>query len=187
MQRLEIGPGDLPIKDKGVWDTLDCCPDFVNPEGGKQILCEWGKDPIPVDDNTYDLVYCSHVIEHISWYKTVEALEEVYRILKPGGTLEIWTVDFGILVKNYLDGTTADTWKARGKNPDLDPFTWLLARLFCFDNNGYEQYWHRSAFDYEHLTKCIRKAGFMDSRKLDISENRNREHKHINLGIVGIK
>ena len=38
---------------------------------------------LPFNDNTFDLVICSEVLEHLHEYK--EAVDEVYRVLKPGG------------------------------------------------------------------------------------------------------
>ena len=38
---------------------------------------------IPFDDNTFDVVMCNHVLEHVTDDK--KAMQELYRILKPGG------------------------------------------------------------------------------------------------------
>lgn len=41
-------------------------------------ICE-----LPFQDNTYDVVFCNHVLEHIP--DDTKAMKELYRILKPGG------------------------------------------------------------------------------------------------------
>jgi len=38
---------------------------------------------LPFDDNSFDMVYSSHVLEHIP--DQIKALNEIYRVLKPGG------------------------------------------------------------------------------------------------------
>lgn len=39
---------------------------------------------LPFKDNTYEFILCNHVLEHIP--DDTKAMEEIYRILKPGGT-----------------------------------------------------------------------------------------------------
>ena len=38
---------------------------------------------LPFDDHTFDVVFCNHVLEHIT--DDTKAMQELYRVLKPGG------------------------------------------------------------------------------------------------------
>lgn len=38
---------------------------------------------LPFEDNSYDIILCNHVLEHIS--NDTKAMQELYRVLKPGG------------------------------------------------------------------------------------------------------
>ena len=38
---------------------------------------------LPFDDNSYDIILCNHVLEHIP--DDTKAMQELYRVLKPGG------------------------------------------------------------------------------------------------------
>jgi len=38
---------------------------------------------LPFDDNSYDVIFCNHVLEHIP--DDTKAMQELYRVLKPGG------------------------------------------------------------------------------------------------------
>ncbi len=38
---------------------------------------------LPFDDNSYDTIFCNHVLEHIP--DDTKAMQELYRVLKPGG------------------------------------------------------------------------------------------------------
>lgn len=59
---------------------------------------------LPFEDNAYDVVFCNHVLEHITDDK--KAMSELYRVLKPGGlgifqipqdlSLEVTYEDFSI-------------------------------------------------------------------------------------------
>jgi ubiquinone/menaquinone biosynthesis C-methylase UbiE len=57
---------------------------------------------IPYDDNTFDVVYNSHVLEQIDRDAVVQILKQSYRVLKPGGILRLVVPDLGTLVENYM-------------------------------------------------------------------------------------
>lgn len=38
---------------------------------------------LPFEDNSYDIIFCNHVLEHIP--DDTKAMKELYRVLKPGG------------------------------------------------------------------------------------------------------
>lgn len=38
---------------------------------------------LPFDDNSYDIILCNHVLEHIP--DDIKAMQELFRVLKPGG------------------------------------------------------------------------------------------------------
>ena len=52
--------------------------------------------PLPVADNTAELVYTSHTIEHVDDASVAYLFKDVYRILKQGGTLRIVTPDMDL-------------------------------------------------------------------------------------------
>lgn len=44
---------------------------------------QWDITAIPQPDASFDVIYCSHVLEHV--YEDRKAMSEFYRVLKPGG------------------------------------------------------------------------------------------------------
>lgn len=51
--------------------------------------------PIPTRSESFDMVYMSHVIEHLGDFQTLRhALEEIHRVLKPGGHLIVAFPDY---------------------------------------------------------------------------------------------
>ena len=40
---------------------------------------------MPIEDAAFDAVLCTQVLEHLEWPR--ESVKEMYRVLKPGGTL----------------------------------------------------------------------------------------------------
>ena len=174
--KLEIGPGDCPLG--GDWKTLDF------PGAGADYEAEWGEDRIPLADGSVSGIYASHVIEHVPWWKTVDALLELHRVLVKGGSAEIWTIDFCVCVEAYLSGEPIDHWKARGLNPELDPMLSVASRILSINNYG-EHGWHKAIFDFTHLSKCLWAAGFSNVLK----HNRTYGHRHgrCEFGVKAIK
>lgn len=173
MRSLEIGPGSNPV-DRN-WDLLD-----AKPRAGVTIAARWGDQELPIADNTYDLVYASHVLEHVAWFKTAAALREACRILKPGGVLEVWVPDFSRIVDSYRAGRCGDDW--RRHNPYGDPWRWLNGRVFAY---GPEPNWHKAVFDVQSLSDRLKEAGFVQIQKL--VRPRGYDHGPINLGMRGVK
>ncbi|MEO1054473.1 MAG: methyltransferase domain-containing protein, partial [Bacteroidota bacterium] len=65
---------------------------------------------IPFDSNSVDMVYHSHLFEHLDRDIAEGFLNEVKRVLKPGGIHRIVVPDMEYLCKAYLThlGTTLD-------------------------------------------------------------------------------
>ena len=174
-RKLEIGPKDKRITD--TWETLDMLP------GENVDIVADIRNPLPVKDDVYDLVYMSHVLEHVPWYQTTEVLKELYRILKNKGVLEVWVPDFKKVVGGYLDHSLIrfDGWYRF--NPERDPMLWVNGRIFTYGPG--EDNWHRAVFDKKHLRNCMLKAGFVAIKKLE--QPRGIGHGWINLGMKGVK
>ncbi|WP_405305377.1 glycosyltransferase [Methanobrevibacter sp.] len=58
---------------------------------------------IPYEDNYFDLIYCSHLLEHVP--DDNKAIRELYRVLKPGGTALILVPINGIAFELPYDET----------------------------------------------------------------------------------
>ena len=183
---LEIGCGGSRLPE---FETLDIV-------GGPNVDYVYdAAKPLPFKDNTFDLIYASHVLEHIPWYKTEEVLREWVRILKAGGQLEVWVPD-GLkicqtLLKAELEGINEiekDGWYKF--NPRKDPCVWTSSRIFTYgDGTGNPNHpnWHRAMFTPRYLKELFERVGLKDIREMDRSEVRGYDHGWINLGVKGTK
>lgn len=171
--KIEIGPGTGRIDNS--WITV-----APYEAGNVDVVACWGEESLPFKDASVDLIYASHVLEHIWWYKTVEALKDVCRILKPGGKLEVHVPDFSVIVEAYRNKRCGDGWRAH--NEDGDYMLWANGRIFTYGGPGNT---HRATFDRQHLTKCLLKAGF--TQVLPSAPIRGHNHGPINLGMTAIK
>ena len=94
---LEIGPGAARLGND--WATLDCQPRA----GLVDYVCPWGDEPLPFADETFELVYAAHVLEHVPWFYTVAALGEARRVLRGSGTIEVHVPDLDVLIRAVQD------------------------------------------------------------------------------------
>lgn len=172
-RKLEIGAFGKKIDND--WEVLDAVKSPI-----VDIVADVCK-PLPLNDNAYDLIYMSHVLEHIPWYDTIKILKELYRILKKGGVIEIWVPDFEKAVKVYLKQEIPDGWYML--NPDKNFMMWINGRTFAGHRGEYS--WHRATFDTNHLRNCLEKAGFCEVGML--KKTRTVNHGYVNLGMSGKK
>jgi hypothetical protein len=66
-------------------------------------------DPLPVDNNSAEIIYSSHTIEHINNESALHMFREAFRVLKPKGIIRITAPDIDLHYRAY-------------KNNDLDFF-----------------------------------------------------------------
>jgi ubiquinone/menaquinone biosynthesis C-methylase UbiE len=84
-QGCDIGFGGDKIKKEDCKGIDYAQPYAYTGKDKVDIACDVMNEKIPVNDNTFDYVYTSHLIEDFT--DTKQALEEFIRILKPEGTL----------------------------------------------------------------------------------------------------
>jgi len=61
---------------------------------------------IPAESASVEFLYCSHMIEHLSRWQALAFVSECHRVLRPGGWLRFATPDLGLMIRDYLDGTS---------------------------------------------------------------------------------
>lgn len=84
MKILDIGCGRRKIEGA---DGMD-----IDPDSHAKIIHDINKYPFPIADSSYDQIFAKHIIEHIENPRGL--IEEIYRILKPGGRAFIETPHF---------------------------------------------------------------------------------------------
>lgn len=85
--------------------------DLYNP--ARDLTCDLTKFPYPFKDCSASEIVMNHVIEHLSWRLTERVLEEVYRILTPGGMFKISYPDFLECARNFVENKQGqrEWWK----------------------------------------------------------------------------
>ena len=76
------------------------------------LYCDATKK-IPEKSSTVDLVYSSHMIEHLDSKELQSFLKSVKRVLKPNGYLRIVVPDFDYLIDIYNRDSDVDSFIKR--------------------------------------------------------------------------
>jgi len=82
---------------------------------------------LPFSDNSYDVVYHSHVLEHFSKRGAPEFLKECYRVLSPGGIMRVVVPDLEQIARVYLSIVEA---AKRGDAAAAQKYDWIVIELF---------------------------------------------------------
>jgi predicted SAM-dependent methyltransferase len=107
---------------------------------------------IPFDDNSFDVVMCNHVLEHVTDDK--KAMSELYRVLKPGG-FGIFQVPQDVNLENTYEDKSITSPEERAKH--FGQYDHLRIYGMDFFNKLDEIGFNVTAYDYSknHTTKEI--------------------------------
>lgn len=120
--------------------------------------------PFPFDDNTFDYVYCEHVIEHIEHQSAISMLHECFRVLKPGGKIRISTPDLTVYTSLHSKEKTPSQnhyieWVSQRFLPEVD----YCKEVFVI-NNAFRAWGHQFLYDVETLRVTLARSGFEDMK-----------------------
>jgi predicted SAM-dependent methyltransferase len=121
-------------------------------------------------DRTVEVIYSSHMIEHLSRAAGRRFLAEARRVLRPGGRVRLATPDLGALITEYCRADPTG-----GGSPAADEFMaalhlfhagdeGLLRRLISRNLSGH---WHQWLYDVESLSALLAEAGFTEIRRME--------------------
>ncbi len=93
-KKANIGCGNTFITDG--WTNLDYKSHHPNVIGANLV------EELPLDSESFDLIYSSHFIEHIPKHQVELFLLECKRVLKKGGYIRFVVPDFEFLCREYV-------------------------------------------------------------------------------------
>jgi predicted SAM-dependent methyltransferase len=119
----------------------------VNPDFRCDVRC------IPENDNVFDIVQANHVLEHLPFRETTKALKEWFRIVKPGGRLEVRVPDLGYACSEIAKGNY-------GVMYEQDDITMPYNLLMLYGLQSCDGQIHFNGFDENLLRQACEIAGF---------------------------
>jgi SAM-dependent methyltransferase len=158
--RVELGCGPFPT------------PGYVHVDVDRRARHVEYVSPVwdlPFEDESVEKVLAIHVFEHVEPNKVEETLREWWRILKPGGLVQVHVPNAAAAFKAYLEGSNEQRWALIGYlygmycGPDVARPSDLVHRAD-----------HQAAYDFELIRSVLAEAGFSSIE--DISSRVDDRH-----------
>lgn len=164
--KLDIGSGPNP-KQGAEWMHMDSDLRWRNVEYLQDVA-----KPFPFEDEEFEEIYASNVLEHVSHKEVPSVLYEWCRILKSGGKIHIRVPNFRFAAEKYLSGQ----WVASFiEGTELN----IMHLVMGGDYEGI-QHIHKALFDSNNLRGLLSDCGIINIQ--DVSNEGSWE-----LRMEGIK
>ena len=136
MKKINLGSG---------WRNFG--PDWIHIDGGNYTHLD-SKNIInlPYDNNSIDLIYCSHVIEYFNRDEIKPILKKWHNKLKKGGILRLAVPNFESMAKLYIENKI--------------PLNNFIGPLYGKMEMGDKTIYHKTTYDFKELSEILEKCGF---------------------------
>ena len=162
--RLEIGSG--PRRGVNGWTTLDA-------SAGCDLRWDL-RYGLPFDANTLDVIYSSHVLEHIPFKSLRSLLVDCLRALKPGGAFSVCVPSVKKYIDAYAEGRSIIGAGAMYQPAACDTGSAIdQLNYICYMDGE-----HRYMFDEENLINLLRISGFSNARTREFDPELDMEARH---------
>lgn len=136
---LEVGGGDRPAfrpnMDVRPGPTVDIVHDL--------------NQPFPLDSDSYDGIYATYIIEHISWRNVLRFICEMRRVIRPGGTAFVVTSN---LLEQCRTLVNLPVWE--------DKYICMLFGDQNYEGSNWVSNAHHCGFSPQYAIKLFKEAGF---------------------------
>ena len=173
-KKFHLGCGTIFIRNYlnvGWWPHLGESTLYTNPNGveGTYLYNHDLVKGIPAADNSLEVVYHSHLLEHLTNIEGIDFIAACFRVLQPGGILRVLVPDLELWAKNYVDKNLFffDEYRRIGlaDNKDLYP---TIGSIFMgmLHNHG-----HKMGYDFDTLKTILERTGFVRIRRTMVQDS----------------
>jgi predicted SAM-dependent methyltransferase len=141
---LNLGSGPRGLDDSH-WVNVDGFRDK-----NVRYLLDFGR-PLPFPDQSFDGVFCEHVMEHFSLADGERVAREVHRVLRSGGCFRAIVPDAEFVLGRYFDAPEEMvTRRGTGEETPME-----IVNLYFR-----QRYEHQFFYDWTTMKKMLLRAGF---------------------------
>jgi predicted SAM-dependent methyltransferase len=170
---LQLGCG--PHHFEG-WLATDLTPQDL----GKAVYLDATRE-FPFPAAKFDFIVAEQLIEHLSFKGALHMLRECYRVLRPGGTLRVSTMDVH-LARMLLTAPLSDrlqryvVWSNTTWQPSCDPHS----AVHVYNRMNHE-WGHKFLYDAPTLIRTLEQCGFKDVTECKLGKSEHSELLNIDL------
>lgn len=125
---------------------------------------------LPIEPQSADVVYCSHVLEHMTLDEFRLAIRNVFTYLRPGGTFRLVLPDLEQLIHAYLNDTSPGACSRFMQASYLGEQT-LSRGLRAMPAALFGRARHLWMWDFKGISEQLAAAGFTDIRRAQIGDS----------------
>ena len=129
----------------------------------------------PFDGESFDYVFCEHMIEHLEYREAVAMLIECFRILKPRGRIRVSTPNLGYLIELYNPNKTELQRQEIRRIVDIHFADVGIYKDVFVINNFFRNWGHKFIYDADILSESLVESGFSDITLQNVGESAHDE------------
>ena len=125
---------------------------------------------LPIPPQSAQVVYCSHVLEHMSLDEMRIAIRNVFSYLRPGGTFRLVVPDLEQLIKTYLADSAAGAASRFMRDSYLGEKN-ITRGLKAMPTSLFGRSRHLWMWDYKGMAEELEAAGFPSVRRAQFGDS----------------
>ena len=138
---------------------------------GKKVIRHDVTKGLPFESESVDVIYCSHLLEHLTYNKARKVCQEAYRVLKKNGIIRVVVPDLKRVTQAYVEGDR--NFFGDSEKPIADLFLESLRLEGLRERPIIEKILyslHKYMYDAESLTFLLKLAGFSIIRECNFGK-----------------
>ena len=133
--RLHLGCGERLWPG---WDNVDRHPP-AETAGSAFVQCDLAAEPLPMEDASVDYVFSEDLLEHLPPDRRVFVMDEIHRVLVPGGVMEHYVPNAGSR-NDYGSPSHLSHWNLQTfEHFDVESHRWAKDRAFEGIRGGFRK------------------------------------------------
>jgi predicted SAM-dependent methyltransferase len=132
---------------------------------------------LPIQDESVDVLYSSHMLEHLDKNEAEKFLRESFRVLRPGGIIRIAVPDIKRQIAHYNESGDADAFVEATHLCVPRPRS-LAQRLRLLLVGTRHHQW---MYDANSLSELLQEHGFIKADEMPVGQTKIHEYEPLDL------